>query len=212
MSSSFIDPDDVIPSAGDVDFDFDAKVDKDKNNGEEEWDENQKLLEDVHSGAETVNILSWITAFIWLIPNLGNWADIVINAVIIGFVSDINKKMQVLIEFFTDEDNYHDQEFFDETMEEREKSYEYFDEVMGTNISLVETETNKFEKNPGSDQLFYAIFFMCLAIVESIAYIGWIFEIFVTPTLKLIFLIYLVEGYGIDAVLDWMPVHNYYFE
>ena len=120
--------------------------------------------------------------------------------------------MQVLIEFFTDEDNYHDQEFFDETMEEREKSYEYFDEVMGTNISLVETETNKFEKNPGSDQLFYAIFFMCLAIVESIAYIGWIFEIFVTPTLKLIFLIYLVEGYGIDAVLDWMPVHNYYFE
>ena len=38
MSSSFIDPADVIPSAGDVDFD--AEVDKGKNNGEEEWDEN----------------------------------------------------------------------------------------------------------------------------------------------------------------------------
>ena len=87
------------------------------------------------SDAELVNILSWITAFIWLIPYLGQWVEIILNAVKIFTLVGMANQSEYLLKFFLDEDNYIDLEMFKKTMGDRLFYYKEFDKDRGTDVA-----------------------------------------------------------------------------
>ena len=69
-----------------------------------------------------------------------------------------------------------------------------------------------FESDPIIDQMVFSIYFIMLTFADMIPYVGWIVEFFFNPISKLVYLIFLIQGFRVDAILDWIPEVDYYFD
>ena len=92
-------------------------------------------------------VLNWISVFLWWIPEIGPFLDIILNIAMLIHNAQFNFQLQRLIDFYNDENSYYNTNFFKKTWEDKMLSYGSYDLEYRTNISNDIEERKNFEDN-----------------------------------------------------------------
>ena len=158
------------------------------------------MLQAAKEEYELINLLDWISTFIWLVPILGSNADIWLNVVILILNAEFSKNMQRLLEFFNNKANYRNEEFFMKSMADKYYRYREYDMENKTNIRDDPLEQTLFERNNSSVQMNYSGGTIFGSVIYQIPVLGWLAMILINPLPKILFLINLIFGLPAETI------------